>query len=250
LNGLVGVFCLWVVGARAEAPKEVSAFGLALGQTPAQVRAVLSARVPHCAILPSVYHESEGYTDDVTAILDVARGTEDVCRSGPGEDVEDELSAFFAHPSIAEKQPLYQIDWQRTFPDVALVPHSKIKYSFDKIRAELFRTYGRPIDDRQEKTTSSAADLATSLSLGKNVKREDYLVRYLWASKGRLPDSRDSPDCDCGARYVKAELEISRSPLTNPKNMYYVLSLSIFVRDTDLGARQEAWNAQWQQQKK
>jgi hypothetical protein len=249
--GLAALLFLSAASAYAEAPKQVTAFGLALGQTPELVRSILTERVPRCAILPSIYHESAGYPNDVTAIFDIARGTLDVCRSGPGEgDVEDALSVNFAHPSIAEKQPLYQIDWERTFPDVALVPHSKIEYSFDKIRAELFRTYGRPTSQRKERITSAAADLAKSLALDKNVQREDALVRYFWASTGRMPESRDSTECDCGPRYVIAELEISRSPSTNPKNQYYALSLSIFVRDAALGARQDAWNAQWQQQKK
>jgi hypothetical protein len=128
--------------------------------------------------------------------------------------------------------------------------HAKIKYSFEKARAELFRTYGRPTDVREEKITSAAADLARSLGIDKNVRREDKLVRYLWASKGRLPEDLQSPVCECGSRYVAAALEISSSPSTILKNQYFVLSLSIFVLDADLGARQDQWNAQWQQQKK
>jgi hypothetical protein len=76
------------------------------------------------------------------------------------------------------------------------------------------------------------------------------LVRYLWASKERLPEDLQSLVCECGSRYVAAALEISRSPSTIPQNQYLVLSLSIFVLDADLGARQDEWNAQWQQQKK
>jgi hypothetical protein len=106
-----------------------------------------------------------------------------------------------------------------------------------KARAELFRTYGRPTDVREEKITSAAADLARSLGIDNNVRREDKLVRYLWASKGRLPEDLQSPVCECGSRYVAAALEISRSPSTIIKNQYFVLSLSIFVLDADLGAR-------------
>jgi hypothetical protein len=126
--------------------------GLNFALQPAVSRS--TEQLPHCTILPSIYHESEGYPADVTAIFDVGRGSLDVCRSGPGAgDIEDSLSTTFAHPSIAENQPLYQIDWQRSFPDAALVPHAKIKYSFEKARAELFRTYGRPTDVREEKIT-------------------------------------------------------------------------------------------------
>jgi hypothetical protein len=82
------------------------------------------------------------------------------------------------------------------------------------------------------------------------VRREDKLVRYLWATKGRLPEDLQSPVCDCGLRYVAAALEISRSPPTIPKNQYFVTSLSIFVLDADLGERQDEWNAQWQKPKK
>jgi hypothetical protein len=119
-----------------------------------------------------------------------------------GDQVQHTLSLTFAHPSIAARQPLYQIKWRRVLPDVALVPHAKIEYSFDKARAELFRTYGRPTEAREEKTTSAAA---------KKVQRED---------KGRLPEDMQSTVCDCGSRYVIATLAISSSPATIPKNQY------------------------------
>ena len=238
------------VNAHAELPRQVSAFGIALGQTPETVRMILGQRYPYCSLLPSVYHESAGYSADTLAILDIARGTLDVCRTGAtGREVEDSLSANFAHPSIDPRQPLYQIDVQRTYPDVALVRNSKVQYPFDKIRAELFRAYGKPIETRREKITSAAADLAKSLAIGVGAKREDQLVRYLWASNGRLDTDRYSPRCECGPRYVEADLEITRSPSTNPKNQFYVLSLHIVIRDAELGARQDAWNAQWQGRK-
>jgi hypothetical protein len=119
--------------------------GLNFALQPAVSRS--TEQLPHCTILPSIYHESEGYPADVTAIFDVGRGSLDVCRSGPGAgDIEDSLSTTFAHPSIAENQPLYQIDWQRSFPDAALVPHAKIKYSFEKPAPSSFeRTGARPM---------------------------------------------------------------------------------------------------------
>lgn len=239
--------CLWATHARGDPPKQVTAFGLTLGQTPESVRSVLSQRYPNCAILPSIYHESAGYPPAVTALFEIARGTLDVCQGGPeGKDVNDELSVNFAHPSIADSQPAYQIDVERAFPDAALVRRGRIVHPFDKIRAELFRTYGRPIEERREKTTSSAADLEKSLSLDIGVAREDYKVRYLWARHGHVDEDLEHPMCDCGPSYVQAVLEISRSPSTIPRNQFFVLSLRILIRDAELGARQDRWNAQWQ----
>jgi hypothetical protein len=240
-NILAALVGLSITCAHAGAPKQLSAFGLALGQPPEAVQSLLSHLVPNCSVDPSIYHESEGYPDKVTAILDVGQGSVGVCRSGPeGDQVKQTLSLTFAHPSIAAGQPLYQIKWRRAFPDAVLAPHAKIEYSFDKARAELFRTYGHPIEVHEQKTTSAAA---------KNVQREDKLVRYLWATTGRLPEDTQSTVCDCGSRYVIATLAISSSPSTIPKNQYFVLSLSIFVRDNDIGARQDQWNAQWQKVK-
>ncbi len=249
-NVLAALISLSITCAHAEAPKQFSAFGLALGQPPELVQLLLSHLLPNCSIDPSIYHESEGYPDKVTAILDVGQGSLGICRSGPAEDqVQHTLSLTFAHPSIAAGQPLYQIKWRRAFPDVTPVPHAKIDYSFDKARAELFRTYGHPTDVREEKTTSAASKLATSGSVDKNVPREDKLVRYLWATKGHLAEDMRSTVCDCGSRYVIATLEISSSPSTIPKNQYFVRSLTIFVRDNDIGVRQAEWNAQWQKVK-
>src|ERR1700682_3522238 len=144
------------------------------GSDPEAVRTILGQQYPYCALLPSVYHESAGYSPDTLAIHDIARGTLDVCRTGAtGREVEDSLSANFAHPSIDPHQPLYQIDVERIYPDVALVRNSKVQYPFDKMGAELFRTYGKPIETRREKITSAAADLAKSLSIGVGAKRED-----------------------------------------------------------------------------
>src|SRR5439155_4173244 len=144
----------------------------------------------------------------------------------------------------------YQIDFQRSYPDVALGTRAKIQYPVAKLRGELIRTFGVPLVERRELTTSAAANLAKGLSRGAGVKREDYLVRYLWAEKGRPVGDWESVECDCGARFVRADVEISRSPSTIPKNQYYVLTLKLLVRDAETGMRQDAWNAQWQQQKK
>lgn len=241
------LLCLSVALARAEPPKQTTAFGLALGQTPATVESILSRRYPGCGILPSYYHESPEYTSAVTALFDIARGTVDECQGSPeATDAKDSLTVIFTHPSIAESQPAYQIDLDRNYPDPALVRNGKIVYSFDRIRAELFRIYGRPTEERREKIRSAAADLGKSLSLDASVRREDYRVRYLWATNGHVSENLETPICDCGTRYVEAFLEISRSPSTNPKNQYFVLFLHVFIRDAELGARQDKWNAQWQ----
>jgi len=238
---------LSAAAASAEPPKQLSVDGLAIGQTPDAARTILTKRYPSCALLPSVFHESTGYPKDVLAILDIGRGTLDTCRAGPaGRETDDEATLMFVHPSLASNQPLYQIDVQRSFPDAALVKNSKILYPFDKIRAELFRTYGRPTEERKEKITSAAASFERGLSVGGEVKREDYLVRYLWANRGHLDANLESATCDCGPRYVKADLEISRSPSTNPKSQFFVLKLRVVVRDSELGDRQDEWNAQWQ----
>ncbi len=137
------------------------------------------------------------------------------------------------------------------FPDVVYLATPRLRNSFDEPRAELFRTYGRPIDERRERVPSAAADLAKNLGIDRNVKREDFLVRYLWALKGRLSDvEQEDATCDCGGRYVKAIIEISRSPSTIPKNKVHVLSVTLFVKDPELRARQDAWNAQWQTPKR
>jgi hypothetical protein len=121
----------------------------------------------------------------------------EVCRGSPeGKDLEDSVSVTFAHPSIAEGRPGYQIDVQRAFPDVALAPRGKIIYSFDKLRAELFRVYGRPLEQRMEAITPAAADLEKTLSVGTKVKRDDRRVQYLWAAQGHLEENLETPTCN------------------------------------------------------
>jgi hypothetical protein len=247
---LVPAFVSGIGDARAAQPKSLSVFGLSLGPGPEAGRAALEKRYPQCAVLPSVYHESEGYPDNVIAILDIARGTLEMCRDGPaGSEVEDEISTMYAHPSVDRNQPLYQIDFQRTYPDVVLGTNTHIRYPFDKLRAELVRTYGIPLEEHREKTSSSSADIAKSLAIDRGVKREDYLVRMLWAEKGRVVGNWEPMECDCGLRFVRADIEISKSTATIPKNQYYVLTLKVFVQDAEIAKRQDAWNAQWQKKK-
>ena len=247
------------VGARAAPPKQVAAFGIELGASPQSIASSLARHYRPCSVVQSIYHELPGQRAEHVAGLDINPGltfndigAPDVCAYSPaGDGITDSTETRFAHPNIDRNQALYAIQVQRLYPDVVYSPTPRLRNSFDQVRAELFRNYGRPIDQRREPVASSAANLAASLGIGKNVKREDYLVRYLWAEKGRLPDvESEDGACDCGARYVKAVIEISRSASTIPKNKFYVLTLTVFVENAELRARQDAWNAQWQAQKK
>lgn len=234
----------------AELPRQLSAFGITLGESPEKVTSTLGRLYSRCAVAPSIYHESEGYPPEVVALLEIRRGTLIDCRAGPaGADVADAISATFAHPSLSPDQPLYQLDVQRTYPDVVLEKQRRISYSYDTLRADLIRTYGKPTQERTEKISSTSADLAKSLEIGQDIRREDQLVRFLWASKGRIEASRESLACDCGERYVRADIEVSRSPSTTPKNQFYVLLLNIFIQDAPIAAKQDVWNSQWQRGK-
>jgi len=244
--------------AQGAAPKQAGAFGVELGATPNTVAEVLADRYRPCSAVKSIYHEMPGESTPPIAELDINPGltfndigAPDVCSYSPaGDGITDSIETRFTHPDVDRHQPAFSIETKRVWPDVVYAPVPKLRNSFDEVRADLFRIYGRPIDERREHIASAAANLAASLGVGQNVKREDYLVRYLWAVKGRLPDvENQDATCDCGGRYVKAVIEISRSPSTIPKNKFYVLSVALFVEDSDLRARQDAWNAQWQRPK-
>jgi hypothetical protein len=243
----------------AAAPKQTSAFGFTLGTSPHAAMALLKEQYQSCGVTQSIYHEVPGDSAQHTAALAINPGltfndigAPDICAYSPaGSGITDAIEAQFVHPEMDRTQPLYSVEVQRLYPDVVYAQPARLRNSFDELRTELFRTYGRPIDERRERVASSAANLAASLGIGNNVKREDYLVRYLWATKGRLAETEyEDAACACEGRYVKAVIEISRSPSTVPKNKYYVLSVKLLVEDADLRVRQEAWNAQWQQQRK
>ena len=251
-------FTAFSFAAQAAAPKQAGAFGIELGATPNIVASAFADRYRPCSAVKSIYHGVPGETTQPIAELDINPGltfndigAPDVCSYSPaGDGITDSIETRFAHPDVDHNQPAFSIEAKRVWPDVVYAPVPKLRNSFDNVRAELFRIYGRPIDERREQIASSAANLAFSLGIGQNVKREDFLVRYLWATKGRLPDvENQDATCDCGARYVKAVIEISRSPSTIPKNKFYVLSVALFVEDPDLRARQDLWNAQWQERK-
>ena len=242
---------------RAEAPTSDSVFGLALGASPQSVASALAKGYPACRVVKSVYRASPGDDGEQIAELAINPGVisndfgPNLCVHSPaGDDITDSIEARFAHPDIDRARIAYSIAAKRVFPDVVYLKPLRFRNSFEELQAELFRTYGRPIDRRRERVASSAADLAKNLGIDRNVKREDFLVRYLWARKGRLPDvEREDANCDCGGRYVKAVIEISRSPSTIPKNKFHVLSLTLFAEDPELRARQDAWNAQRQRPK-
>jgi len=175
-------------------------------------------------------------------------GAPDICSFSPaGDGITDAIEAKFVHPDIGADQPMYSLEVQRLYPDVVYGRPARLRNTFEALRTQLMRTYGKPIDERREKIFSSAANLASSLGIGADVKREDYLVRYLWATKGRLAETEyEDASCDCGGPWVKAIIEISRSPSTIPKNTFYVLSVKIVVEDPAFRQRQDTWNAQWQ----
>jgi hypothetical protein len=237
----------------------MAAFGIALDATPDSVKTFLAERYKPCRVGSSVYRHRMGEAEASIAAIEINPGLAqhdpgslNLCAYSPaGDGVTDAIDARFTHPDVDRNQPLYSLEVFRAYPDVVHTGPPRVRIAFDDVRSELFRTYGKPIDQRRERIASSAANRATSLGIYKNVKREDYVVRYLWASEGRLPDvEHDDIGCDCTGRYVKAIIEISRSPSTIPKNKFYALSVKLVVEDPDLHTRQAAWNAQWRQDKK
>ena len=235
----------------------MQAFGIALGASPDAVMAVLARDYPVCQPARSVFHEVAGQQTESTAELSINPGlidkdiaAADLCSYSPaGDGISDSVEANFMHPSLAPGQPLYSLHVHREFPDFVYGQGAKPANSFDELRAQLMRRYGRPIDQRRVATVSSAANLASSLGIGKQVRREDQLVRYLWSATGKLSDQEfEYSSCECAGRYVKAVIEISRSA-TAPKNWYQVLSFTITIEDPAQKAQQDAWNAQWQRTK-
>jgi hypothetical protein len=246
-------------GALAVLPAQLGAFGFNLHSTPSVAMSTFERDYRPCSPVRSIYHERPGDAGQITAGLSVNPGlmyndigAPDVCSFSPaGDGITDTVEAKFVHPDIDADQPMYSLEVQRLYPDVVYAHPARLRNTFEALRAQLMRTYGKPIDERREKIMSSAANLASSLGIGADVKREDYLVRYLWAPKGRLVEEEtEQSTCRCDGPYVKAVIEISRSPSTTPKNTFYVLSVTLLVEDKSLRARQDAWNTQWQQQTK
>lgn len=249
---IAAAFCCW--SADAAVPKQHAAFGIALGDAPQAVLTLLGEQYKECRLAKGIYRAAPGEAAAYTASLAINPGltahdpaTLDLCTYSPaGDGVTDAIDARFLHPSIDAQQRLYFVEVQRSYPDVVYLPRAVVRNSFDDVRAALFRLYGRPIDEKRERIVSSAASRAVSLGFAANVKREDYLVRYLWAAAGRLASvEQDDTGCECDERYVKAVLEITRSPKTMPRNKFYVLSIKVVVEDVAGRRRQDAWNAQW-----
>ena len=240
-------------GVDAGAPKETAAFGLALDATPESVRSVLARRYAPCSVARSIYrnHRTDSAPQIAELAINAGLAAHDPASLSPctysaaGDGVIDSIEARFTHPDVDPKQPLYWLQVYRSYPDVVHAVPPRVRTSFDDVRNELFRTYGKPSDERRERIVSYAASTQTSLGVVKPVKREDYLVRYLWAAKGRLTGADpEAAACDCADRYVEAVIEISRSPATKPPNKSYALSLRLLVEDPALRRRQDVWNAQ------
>jgi hypothetical protein len=238
----------------AAVPARLEAFGLALGATPNAIGSMLGRDYKPCSPIQSVYHERPGDRAPVIAALEINPGltyndigAPDLCSYSPaGDGITDAIEAKFVHTDIDPDQPLYALEVQRLYPDIVYAKPARLRNSFDSLRAQLFKTYGRPVDERRERISSSAANLAFSLGIGGDVKRDDYQVRYLWAASGKLVEQEyDDSTCRCDGPYVKAVIEISRSPSTIPRNRFYVLSVTISTENPALRARQDAWNAQW-----
>jgi hypothetical protein len=240
--------------ARAEAPRHTDVWGFALDVTPISGAALLAEHYPHCAAVRTVYHRSASHQDEVTSALDINAGLiesdpaiSDACADSPGPPgTFDGIELRFLHPELDAAQRLYRVDAKRVFTDPVYARDKRIVESFETMRAALFRKYGKPTAARRDKTISASQSLARSLGMHADVEREDYVVRYLWSRKGTLPEGdREDFRCDCGGPYVEAEIEISRSPATVPKNRYYVLSARFRLEDPQHGEAQDAWNAQW-----
>ena len=243
----------------AAAPKQVAAFGLALDATPDSVRSFFAEHYATCTVARSIYRDGASGAASHTADLTVNAGLAehdpaslDPCPYSPaGEGIMDSIEARFTHPDVDSGKPLYSLLAYRAYPDAVQAEPPRVRVSFDDLRKELIRTYGKPIDERKERIVSYAANTAASIGVAKKVKREDWLVRYLWAVKGKLRDAdRVSAGCDCAERYVEAAIEISQSPSTIPRNKPYALSLRLLVEDPALRRRQDAWNAQRRQPKR
>ena len=254
---MFGALCCALV--QAAPPKQTAAFGVALDATPEVVRTFLAQRYDRCNVARSVYRQRSGDTAPRTAGLAINPGLAahdpaslTPCTYSPaGEGIVDAIEARFAHPDVDPQQRLYWLEAFRAYPDVVQTDPPRVRITFETVRSELFRTYGKPIDERRERIVSYAASAATSLGVARKVRRDDYLMRYLWAAQGRLREAaQDEAACECTGRHVEAIIEISRSPSTVPRNQLYPLSLRLIVVDPALRRGQDAWNARWQQPKR
>ena len=241
--------------ANAEAPKSSTVAGLQLGDTPQSIVQRLKTRYPHCDHQRSAYRPMPGETAGPLAIVAINEGTMNMCQGTPeGDDSTDIVIVRFAHPSIAADRGAFEILVNRLYPDPLLTPRRQVRYTLDKVLADLKRRYGRPTDEHSERAKSQSASIAASLGVAPDVKRDDRFIRLLWATKGRLDHVQGDSgghghahyECDCGDRYLIADIETTRSPATRPANRAYVTRVSLFMQQADVRGRQDAWNAQWQ----
>jgi hypothetical protein len=226
---------------RCGPPQRLSYDGLDIGTTPRSSPLGWHANI-ELRTGSSAYRAS-GLRINLIASYDINRGSINECTRG--SQLDDSVEVTLAHPAVDPKRGAYRIDIVKLYPDSVLTIARKITRTFEPVRQDLFRTFGKPVQELRIEVPSSSANLARGLNMDKGIKREDYLVRYLWAAKGRLPEQSESDECDCGDAYVKAEIEISRSPLTSPKNQFYVTSLRVVMENSDVGRRQDQWNRQW-----
>ena len=236
--------CFGLQGAAAAPPQRLSYDGLDIGATPDVLAAWLARQHPNCVPGSSSYRASEGYASNLIASYDINRGSINEC-SKEGNELDDAVEVTLAHPAVDPTRGAYRIDIVKLYPDTVLTSVRKISRTFEPVRQELFRTFGKPFQELRIEVPSASANLARGLNMDKGIKREDYLVRYLWAAKGRLPEQPGSTECDCGDAYAMAEIEISRSPLTYPKNQFYVTSVRVVLENSDVRRRQHQWNRQW-----
>ena len=250
------VCCLLPLGQAAAAPPaQLSAFGIALGAPPESVMSQLTSRYPSCRPIRSFYRDRPGENTRVISEIAINPGTSSndpatkrACEYSPaGDGVLDAVEARFTHSDVAAEQPLHWLEVFREYPDVVLDGTAKSRLPFEQLRSELFRMYGKPNDEKRQRGVSAAASRSISLGVKVDSKREDHIVRYLWSGQGeRLPEVDDeSHGCDCASPYVKAVIEITRSPSTRPKNAFHVLSVKLLVEDPGLRQRQSLRDAAW-----
>jgi hypothetical protein len=241
---VVASLCFGLPASVAAPPLRLSYDGLDIGTTPEVLAAWLARQHPNCVPGSSSYRASEGYESNLIASYDINRGSINECTK-EGSQLDDSVEVTLAHPAVDPKRGAYRIEIVKLYPDSVLTIARKITRTVEPVRQDLFRAFGKPIQELRIEVPSSSANLARGLNMDQGIKREDYLVRYLWAAKGRLPEQPESDECDCGDAYVKAEIEISRSPLTSPKNQFYVTSLRVVLENSDVRRRQDQWNRQW-----
>jgi hypothetical protein len=224
--------------------------GIRAGASPESAAARLAAEYAACRAERTVYRRAADSPPNLVASLAINPGlahndlaSPDFCQASPaGAGITDSVELRFAHPAVDPGQALYRVEVKRVYPDALFASDKRIAQSFEQLRASLLRQYGKARDERREKVASASANLAASLGAARAVRREDFLVRYLWGAQGRLParEYEDSTCSDCGGVYVKAEIEMTRSPETSPKGRPYALSLRLVAEDPALRKRQES----------